>query len=134
MNVNPASKLCLVRILLVLVHVIESICCLMLVCGIRHSCHTTVITGMTLSKQTVCMKTQPKVLKRACVLSAPQISRAPQNLTNYTGNDIAFGCEVSAFPLPNVSWKKNGSDNFLPSDDPHISVQVWRFSPLFLYT
>ncbi|XP_041927825.1 kazal-type serine protease inhibitor domain-containing protein 1-like isoform X1 [Alosa sapidissima] len=56
--------------------------------------------------------------------SAPQISRAPQDLTNYTGNDIAFGCEVSAFPIPSVSWKKNGSDNILPGDDPHISVQA----------
>ncbi|XP_064811719.1 kazal-type serine protease inhibitor domain-containing protein 1-like isoform X1 [Oncorhynchus masou masou] len=56
--------------------------------------------------------------------SAPRISRAPRDLSNYTGNDIVFGCEVSAFPLPNLSWRKKGSDNFLPGDDPHISVQT----------
>lgn len=56
--------------------------------------------------------------------SAPRISRAPRDLSNYTGHDIVFGCEVSAFPLPNLSWRKKGSDNFLPGDDPHISVQV----------
>ncbi|XP_072545004.1 kazal-type serine protease inhibitor domain-containing protein 1-like [Salminus brasiliensis] len=31
---------------------------------------------------------------------------------------------VTAYPLPNVGWKKKGSDHFLPGDDPHISVQV----------
>ncbi|KAL2099221.1 hypothetical protein ACEWY4_005701 [Coilia grayii] len=56
--------------------------------------------------------------------SAPQISKAPRDLQNYTGNEAVFGCEVSAFPLPSVSWKKNGSHNFLPGDDPHISVQA----------
>ncbi|XP_067099391.1 kazal-type serine protease inhibitor domain-containing protein 1-like [Osmerus mordax] len=56
--------------------------------------------------------------------SAPRISRAPKDLSNYTGNDIVFGCEVTAYPLPNLSWRKKGSDNFLPGDDPHISVQA----------
>ncbi|XP_035466910.2 kazal-type serine protease inhibitor domain-containing protein 1-like [Scophthalmus maximus] len=35
-----------------------------------------------------------------------------------------FGCEVSSYPLPNLNWRKTGSDHFLPGDDPHISVQV----------
>ncbi|XP_034153319.1 kazal-type serine protease inhibitor domain-containing protein 1-like [Esox lucius] len=56
--------------------------------------------------------------------SAPHISRAPRDLSNYTGKHIVFGCEVSAFPLPNLSWRKEGSNNFLPGDNPHISVQV----------
>ncbi|XP_036398088.1 kazal-type serine protease inhibitor domain-containing protein 1-like [Megalops cyprinoides] len=56
--------------------------------------------------------------------SVPRISRAPKDMINHTGNDIVFSCEVSAFPLPNLSWKKQGSDNFLPGDDPHISVQA----------
>ncbi|KAJ8396890.1 hypothetical protein AAFF_G00012130 [Aldrovandia affinis] len=56
--------------------------------------------------------------------SAPHISRAPRDLVNSTGGDVVFGCEVSAFPLPQLSWKKRGSNNFLPGDDPHISVQA----------
>ncbi|XP_071327462.1 kazal-type serine protease inhibitor domain-containing protein 1-like isoform X2 [Trachinotus anak] len=55
---------------------------------------------------------------------APRILQGPRSLSNYTGNDIVFGCEVSAYPLPNLNWKKTGSDNFLPGDDPHISVQA----------
>ncbi|XP_049452008.1 kazal-type serine protease inhibitor domain-containing protein 1-like [Epinephelus fuscoguttatus] len=56
--------------------------------------------------------------------SAPRVLRGPRNLFNYTGNDIVFGCEVSAYPLPNLGWKKTGIENFLPGDDPHISVQA----------
>ncbi|KAL7873766.1 hypothetical protein AOLI_G00128370 [Acnodon oligacanthus] len=56
--------------------------------------------------------------------SAPRISRAPRNSESYTGHDIVFGCEVTAYPLPRVGWKKKGSDSFLPGDDPHISVQA----------
>ncbi|XP_049319593.1 kazal-type serine protease inhibitor domain-containing protein 1-like [Astyanax mexicanus] len=56
--------------------------------------------------------------------AAPRIIRDPKNSKNYTGHDIVFGCEVMAYPLPNVGWKKKDSDHFLPGDDPHISVQV----------
>ncbi|KAM9842972.1 kazal-type serine protease inhibitor domain-containing protein 1-like [Aulostomus maculatus] len=56
--------------------------------------------------------------------SAPRIIRGPRDLSNYTGNDIVFGCEVSAYPLPNVNWRKQGSSGHLPGDDPHISVQI----------
>ncbi|XP_030643317.1 kazal-type serine protease inhibitor domain-containing protein 1-like [Chanos chanos] len=55
---------------------------------------------------------------------SPRITRAPRDLINYTGNDIVFGCEVTSYPLPILSWRKKGSDNFLPGDDPHISVQA----------
>ncbi|XP_044023897.1 kazal-type serine protease inhibitor domain-containing protein 1-like [Siniperca chuatsi] len=70
-----------------------------------------------------------KLTERGPCHSAPRILRGPSNLSNYTGNDIVFGCEVSAFPLPYLSWRKTGSDNFLPGDDPHISVQA-RGGPL----
>ncbi|XP_029316912.1 kazal-type serine protease inhibitor domain-containing protein 1-like [Cottoperca gobio] len=69
-------------------------------------------------------KTTLKLTERGPCHSAPRIIRSPRNLVNYTGNDIVFGCEVSAYPLPNLSWRKTGSDNFLPGDDPHISVQA----------
>ncbi|KAI3367879.1 hypothetical protein L3Q82_026709, partial [Scortum barcoo] len=61
--------------------------------------------------------------------TSPRVLRGPRNLSNYTGNDIVFGCEVAAFPLPSLTWKKTGNDNFLPGDDPHISVQA-RGGPL----
>ncbi|XP_010217069.1 PREDICTED: kazal-type serine protease inhibitor domain-containing protein 1-like [Tinamus guttatus] len=56
--------------------------------------------------------------------SAPVISVPPQDTQNFTGNDIIFGCEVSAYPLPHLEWKKKGSKMFLPGDDAHISVQA----------
>uniref|UniRef100_A0A3B4UFU8 Kazal-type serine protease inhibitor domain-containing protein 1-like n=2 Tax=Seriola dumerili TaxID=41447 RepID=A0A3B4UFU8_SERDU len=68
--------------------------------------------------------TSLKLTGRGPCYSAPRILQGPRNLSNYTGNDIVFGCEVSAYPLPNLNWKKTGSDNFLPGDDPHISVQA----------
>ncbi|XP_050933987.1 kazal-type serine protease inhibitor domain-containing protein 1 [Lates calcarifer] len=65
-----------------------------------------------------------KLSGRGPCYSAPRILQGPRNLSNYTGNDIVFACEVSAYPLPNLNWRKKGRGNFLPGDDPHISVQV----------
>ncbi|XP_054854204.1 kazal-type serine protease inhibitor domain-containing protein 1-like [Eublepharis macularius] len=56
--------------------------------------------------------------------SAPVISLPPQDTQNFTGNDIIFGCEVSAYPMPHLEWKKKGKKIFLPGDDAHISVQA----------
>uniref|UniRef100_A0AAR2J9U4 Kazal-type serine peptidase inhibitor domain 3 n=1 Tax=Pygocentrus nattereri TaxID=42514 RepID=A0AAR2J9U4_PYGNA len=56
-------------------------------------------------------------------VATPRISRAPRNSQSYTGHDIVFGCEVTAYPLPRVGWKKKGRDSFLPGDDPHISAR-----------
>ncbi|XP_071426358.1 kazal-type serine protease inhibitor domain-containing protein 1-like isoform X2 [Pithys albifrons albifrons] len=56
--------------------------------------------------------------------SAPVISMPPQDAQNYTGNDVIFGCEVSAYPMPHLEWKKKGNDMFLPGDDTHVSVQT----------
>ncbi|GAA6229758.1 kazal-type serine protease inhibitor domain-containing protein 1-like [Lates japonicus] len=65
-----------------------------------------------------------KLSGRGPCYSAPRILQGPRNLSNYTGNDIVFACEVSAYPLPNLNWRKKGRENFLPGDDPHISVQA----------
>ncbi|XP_044300166.1 ran-binding protein 17-like isoform X2 [Varanus komodoensis] len=56
--------------------------------------------------------------------SAPVISLPPQDTQNFTGNDIIFGCEVSAYPMPHLEWKKKGNKMFLPGDDSHISIQA----------
>ncbi|KAM7101455.1 kazal-type serine protease inhibitor domain-containing protein 1-like [Ciconia maguari] len=56
--------------------------------------------------------------------SAPVISMPPQDVQNFTGNDVIFGCEVSAYPMPHLEWKKKGNKMFLPGDDTHISVQA----------
>lgn len=56
--------------------------------------------------------------------AAPVISMPPQDVQNFTGNDVIFGCEVSAYPMPHIEWKKKGNKMFLPGDDTHISVQV----------
>ncbi|NWX86615.1 KAZD1 protein, partial [Nothoprocta pentlandii] len=56
--------------------------------------------------------------------SAPVISVPPQDTQNFTGNDVIFGCEVSAYPMPQLEWKKKGNKMFLPGDDAHISVQA----------
>ena len=41
-----------------------------------------------------------------------------------TGQDVIFGCEVFAYPMASIEWRKDGLDIQLPGDDPHISVQV----------
>ncbi len=51
----------------------------------------------------------------------------PHNLVNVTGSSIAFLCEVFAFPMALVEWRKDGKEVILPGDDPHIFVQVKYF-------
>ncbi|KAJ7993802.1 hypothetical protein DPEC_G00258500 [Dallia pectoralis] len=55
--------------------------------------------------------------------TVPIIKVPPQNLVNVTGSCMVFLCEVFAFPMALVEWKKDGKDIILPGDDPHISVQ-----------
>lgn len=43
---------------------------------------------------------------------------------NGSGSVPVFLCEVFAFPMALVEWRKEGQDVVLPGDDPHISVQV----------
>uniref|UniRef100_UPI00398E7464 kazal-type serine protease inhibitor domain-containing protein 1-like n=1 Tax=Pristiophorus japonicus TaxID=55135 RepID=UPI00398E7464 len=56
--------------------------------------------------------------------TAPWIATPPRDVHNVTGNDIIFGCEVSAYPMALLEWRKKGNDNFLPGDDAHISIQA----------
>ncbi|XP_031805174.1 kazal-type serine protease inhibitor domain-containing protein 1-like [Sarcophilus harrisii] len=76
----------------------------------------------------ICILPQPLIgvvsnLKKLFSL-APVISLPPQNTQNFVGNDILFRCEVSAYPIPYLEWKKKGDKIFLPGDDAHISIQV----------
>lgn len=48
----------------------------------------------------------------------------PHSQVNGTGSSLVFLCEVFAFPMALVEWRKEGQDVVLPGDDPHISVQV----------
>ncbi|MBN3310158.1 KAZD1 protein, partial [Amia calva] len=61
--------------------------------------------------------------------TVPHIKLPPQNATNTLGSSIIFLCEIAAFPMAQVQWRKDGDDIILPGDDPHISVQS-RGGPL----
>ncbi|XP_014866824.1 PREDICTED: kazal-type serine protease inhibitor domain-containing protein 1 isoform X1 [Poecilia mexicana] len=61
--------------------------------------------------------------------TAPVIKVAPQDQVNGSGSIMLFLCEVFAFPMALVEWRKDGRDVVLPGDDPHISVQA-RGGPL----
>ncbi|XP_023258389.1 kazal-type serine protease inhibitor domain-containing protein 1-like isoform X1 [Seriola lalandi dorsalis] len=56
--------------------------------------------------------------------TVPIIKVPPQSQVNGTGSSLVFLCEVFAFPMALVEWRKEGRDVILPGDDPHISVQV----------
>lgn len=61
--------------------------------------------------------------------AVPQIISPPFSVWNTTGEDVIFGCEIFAYPMAAVEWRKEGLETFLPGDDPHISVQ-FRGGPL----
>ncbi|XP_061749830.1 kazal-type serine protease inhibitor domain-containing protein 1-like [Nerophis ophidion] len=62
--------------------------------------------------------------------TVPVIKVAPQSQVNGTGSCLLFLCEVFAFPMASIEWRKEGRDEVvLPGDDPHISVQS-RGGPL----
>uniref|UniRef100_A0A667Y8E3 Kazal-type serine peptidase inhibitor domain 3 n=1 Tax=Myripristis murdjan TaxID=586833 RepID=A0A667Y8E3_9TELE len=61
--------------------------------------------------------------------TVPIIKVRPQSQVNGTGSSLVFLCEVFAFPMALVEWRKEGQDVILPGDDPHISVQS-RGGPL----
>lgn len=63
-------------------------------------------------------------------LSEPVIKVPPRNQVNRSGSSLVFLCEVFAFPMALVEWRKDGRDVVLPGDDPHISVQVRRLLTL----
>jgi len=47
------------------------------------------------------------------VASAPMMVKGPENRTVLEGNDVTLFCEVGGAPLPNVTWYKNGTLQFL---------------------
>uniref|UniRef100_A0AAY4DAL5 Kazal-type serine protease inhibitor domain-containing protein 1 n=1 Tax=Denticeps clupeoides TaxID=299321 RepID=A0AAY4DAL5_9TELE len=55
--------------------------------------------------------------------TVPVIKVPPRGHVNVTGSSVVLLCEVFAFPMALVEWRKEGSDVVLPGDDPHISVQ-----------
>ncbi|XP_057687377.1 kazal-type serine protease inhibitor domain-containing protein 1-like [Corythoichthys intestinalis] len=71
--------------------------------------------------------------------TVPIIKVAPRSQVNGSGSHLVFLCEVFAFPMAAVEWRKDGADDeageervrdgVLPGDDPHISVQS-RGGPL----
>nr|XP_040026111.1 LOW QUALITY PROTEIN: kazal-type serine protease inhibitor domain-containing protein 1-like [Gasterosteus aculeatus aculeatus] len=61
--------------------------------------------------------------------TVPVIKVPPLSQVNGTGRSLVFLCEVFAFPMALVEWRKEGRDVVLPGDDPHISVQS-RGGPL----
>ncbi|XP_072243251.1 kazal-type serine peptidase inhibitor domain 3 [Leuresthes tenuis] len=61
--------------------------------------------------------------------TVPVIKVPPQSQVNGTGSSLVFLCEVFAFPMALIEWRKEGRDVILPGDDPHISVQS-RGGPL----
>ncbi|XP_032372601.1 kazal-type serine peptidase inhibitor domain 3 [Etheostoma spectabile] len=61
--------------------------------------------------------------------NVPIIKVPPHSQVNGTGSSLVFLCEVFAFPMALVEWRKEGQDVVLPGDDPHISVQS-RGGPL----
>ncbi|XP_023123586.2 kazal-type serine peptidase inhibitor domain 3 [Amphiprion ocellaris] len=67
--------------------------------------------------------------ERSPCRTVPVIKVPPQNQVNGSGSSLVFLCEVFAFPMALVEWRKEGRDVVLPGDDPHISVQS-RGGPL----
>ncbi|XP_068594873.1 kazal-type serine protease inhibitor domain-containing protein 1-like [Brachionichthys hirsutus] len=61
--------------------------------------------------------------------TVPVIKVPPHSQVNGTGSSLLFLCEVFAFPMALVEWRKEGQDVVLPGDDPHVSVQS-RGGPL----
>ncbi|XP_070690254.1 kazal-type serine peptidase inhibitor domain 3 [Pempheris klunzingeri] len=74
-------------------------------------------------------KPQLKTKGKGPCKTVPIIKVPPHSQVNGTGSSLVFLCEVFAFPMALVEWKKEGRDVILPGDDPHISVQS-RGGPL----
>ncbi|XP_028314301.1 kazal-type serine protease inhibitor domain-containing protein 1-like [Gouania willdenowi] len=61
--------------------------------------------------------------------TVPLFKRPPFSALHSRDSSVVFLCEVFAFPMAVIQWKKEGQDVVLPGDDPHISVQS-RGGPL----
>ncbi|XP_028270189.1 kazal-type serine peptidase inhibitor domain 3 [Parambassis ranga] len=89
----------------------------------------TTYMNMCRFREAASFKPQLKTSGRGPCRTVPVIKVPPQSQVNGTGSSLVFLCEVFAFPMALVEWKKEGRDVILPGDDPHISVQS-RGGPL----
>ncbi|CAG2173269.1 unnamed protein product, partial [Oppiella nova] len=73
----------------------------------------------------------------------PSFTKTPSNVTVKVGNTARLECAASGQPMPEISWQKDGGDNFpaamerrmhvMPSDDVFFIVEV-KVSDMGLYT
>ncbi|XP_053556350.1 kazal-type serine protease inhibitor domain-containing protein 1-like [Bombina bombina] len=54
---------------------------------------------------------------------APVFLGAPRAMLALNGQSIILGCEVSAQPLAEIAWRKEGTEGALPGESRHIIVQ-----------
>ncbi|KAM8885669.1 kazal-type serine peptidase inhibitor domain 3 [Spinachia spinachia] len=94
-------------------------------------CATDGVTYMNMCQFKEAMFSRPelKTRGRGPCKTVPIIKVPPLSQVNGTGRSLVFLCEVFAFPVALVEWRKEGRDVVLPGDDPHISVQS-RGGPL----
>nr|AYU97982.1 IGFBP-related protein 1 [Jaera hopeana] len=57
----------------------------------------------------------------------PEIKTAPEDAILPLGSVLSLDCEAVGFPVPTLTWELNRDDGStipLPSDNPHVAVQV----------
>ncbi|XP_030271816.1 kazal-type serine peptidase inhibitor domain 3 [Sparus aurata] len=86
-------------------------------------------TNMCQFREAAFSRPELKTRGRGPCRTVPIIKVPPHSQVNGTGSSLVFLCEVFAFPMALVEWRKEGRDVVLPGDDPHISVQS-RGGPL----
>lgn len=74
-------------------------------------------------------KPQLKIKGKGPCKTVPVIKVPPRSQVNGSGPVLVFLCEVYAFPMATIEWRREGQDGALPGDDPHLSVQS-RGGPL----
>ncbi|KAG7489961.1 kazal-type serine protease inhibitor domain-containing protein 1-like [Solea senegalensis] len=89
----------------------------------------TTYMNMCQFREVAFFKPELKIRGKGPCKTVPIIKVPPQSQVNGTGSSLVFLCEVFAFPMALVEWRKEGQDVILPGDDPHISVQS-RGGPL----
>ncbi|XP_018098407.1 kazal-type serine protease inhibitor domain-containing protein 1 isoform X1 [Xenopus laevis] len=55
---------------------------------------------------------------------APALLTAPQETVALVGQRVILGCEVTAQPLAELEWRKEGTEGALPGKSSHIIVQT----------
>ncbi|XP_071982581.1 kazal-type serine protease inhibitor domain-containing protein 1-like [Engystomops pustulosus] len=54
---------------------------------------------------------------------APVLLSSPRDVVAVIGHSVILGCEVSAQPMAEIEWRKEGVDRPLPGEHGHIVVQ-----------